>query len=86
MTVAGVGTDAPIKCSRDVYIKPDMTLADATAKGPYDAVVVPGGMGGAENVANVSKYFCQEFTVVFCFCLHVCISVRFNVKTRFHAD
>ncbi|XP_064097012.1 protein dj-1beta-like [Macrobrachium nipponense] len=51
VTVAGVGGDGPVKCSRDVYIKPDMTLTAAVAKGPYDAVVIPGGMQGSENVA-----------------------------------
>lgn len=51
VTVAGLGSCDPIKCSRDVYIKPDMSLADAASKGPYDAVVIPGGLKGSENLA-----------------------------------
>ncbi|KAK7076419.1 Protein deglycase DJ-1zDJ-1 [Halocaridina rubra] len=51
VTVAGLGGDGPIKCSRDVYIKSDVSLADAMGKAPYDAVVIPGGMKGSENLA-----------------------------------
>ncbi|XP_068234488.1 Parkinson disease protein 7 homolog [Palaemon carinicauda] len=39
-----------VKCSRNVYIKTDMSFKNAVAKGPYDAVI-PGGMQGSENVA-----------------------------------
>ncbi|CAH0390576.1 unnamed protein product [Bemisia tabaci] len=41
--VAGLkGTD-PVKCSRDVYIKPDLSFDEALKNGPYDVVVLPGG-------------------------------------------
>jgi protein DJ-1 len=45
VTVAGVDGPGPVKCSRDVVIVPDCSLADAVKKGPYDAVVLPGGAG-----------------------------------------
>ncbi|XP_054269025.1 protein dj-1beta-like [Macrosteles quadrilineatus] len=45
VVVAGVEGSNPVKCSRDVVIVPDTSLAEAVKKGPYDAVVLPGGMG-----------------------------------------
>lgn len=32
-----------MKCSRDVYIKPDLSFDEALKNGPYDVVVLPGG-------------------------------------------
>lgn len=32
---------------------PDLSLSDAIKKGPYDAVVLPGGLGGAKTFAEV---------------------------------
>lgn len=54
MTVGGVGGAESVRCSRDVVLLPDMSLEEAVAKGPYDAVVLPGGLKGAENIAKVS--------------------------------
>lgn len=51
VTVAGLNGSDPVKCSRDVVIKPDMSLADAASKAPYDAIVIPGGLKGSENIA-----------------------------------
>ncbi|XP_046672005.1 protein dj-1beta-like [Homalodisca vitripennis] len=45
VTVAGVEGSNPVKCSRDVVIVPDTSLAEAVKKGPYDALVLPGGAG-----------------------------------------
>lgn len=45
VTVAGVEGAGPVKCSRDIVIVPDTSLTDAVQKGPYDAVVLPGGAG-----------------------------------------
>lgn len=53
VTVAGLDGADPICCSRDVVIKPDTALADAVSKGPYDAVVLPGGLKGAESLGKV---------------------------------
>jgi len=52
VTVAGVDGDATVKCSRGVFIKPDLSLKDALKSAPYDAVIMPGGLGGAENLAK----------------------------------
>lgn len=41
-----------MKCSRDVVIKPDIGLCDVTAKGPFDVLVLPGGLGGAKTLAG----------------------------------
>lgn len=46
--MAGLPCDSPIKCSRDVVIKPDTCTKDAISKAPYDAIVLPGGLGGAK--------------------------------------
>lgn len=55
MTVAGLAGAGEVKCSRDVVMKPDMSLEDAAAKGPYDAVVLPGGLKGSENMGQVCQ-------------------------------
>lgn len=55
VTIAGLtGTD-PVVCSRNVKLVPDISLDDAMAKGPYDAIVLPGGGDGAKNLANSDK-------------------------------
>ncbi|XP_055686675.1 protein dj-1beta-like [Lutzomyia longipalpis] len=51
VTVGGLGTTVPIKCSRDVVIHPDVPLSEA-AKQEYDAIVLPGGLGGAKAMAE----------------------------------
>lgn len=54
VTVAGLeGTD-PVKCSRNIVIKPDKSLEEA-AKTDYDVVLCPGGMEGAKSLAGSSK-------------------------------
>ena len=54
VTVAGVNGNSPVKCSREIVICPDAGLDDALKKGPYDVVVLPGGLGGAKAFAAVS--------------------------------
>ncbi|XP_026478864.1 protein dj-1beta-like [Ctenocephalides felis] len=49
--LAGLCGNKPVKCRSDSVISPDIGLADA--KGPYDAIVLPGGLDG-------SKAFCQS--------------------------
>ncbi|KAK9876124.1 hypothetical protein WA026_011241 [Henosepilachna vigintioctopunctata] len=50
--VAGIPNSSTIKCSRQVNIVPDCSLADATSKGPYDVIVLPGGLGGAQALSK----------------------------------
>ncbi|XP_045112293.1 Parkinson disease protein 7-like [Portunus trituberculatus] len=52
VTVGGIDGSGSVLCSRDVVMLPDMSLEEAVAKGPYDAVVIPGGLKGAENIAQ----------------------------------
>ena len=52
VTVAGVGGEA-ITGSREVIIKPDVSLEECDLE--PDAVILPGGMPGAENLATSSK-------------------------------
>nr|CAB3264656.1 protein DJ-1-like [Phallusia mammillata] len=54
VTVAGVEGDKPITCSRQVKIVPDADIATALQSGPYDAIVLPGGMQGAKTFAKAS--------------------------------
>ncbi|BES87553.1 response to oxidative stress [Nesidiocoris tenuis] len=56
VTVAGLKDNGPVKCSRDVVLVPDASLTDALKSGPYDAVILPGGLGG-------SKLFCESAEV-----------------------
>ena len=53
-TLASVSEDdcMVIKCSRDVKIQADATLKEAISKGPYDVIVLPGGLKGAQNLAS----------------------------------
>lgn len=48
--LAGLRDGKPVRCSRGVQLVPDLALAAAT--GDYDAIVVPGGGGGAERLAH----------------------------------
>jgi len=52
VTLAGLESASPVKCSRDVQIVPDMSLEEASTKGPYDVVVLPGGLGGSKRLAE----------------------------------
>jgi protein DJ-1 len=54
VTVAGLAGTDPVKCSRSVVVCPDCSLQDAVSKAPFDAIVLPGGLGGAKNLAAVS--------------------------------
>ena len=51
VTVAGLTGDTPVLCSRNVQVKPDVTL-DSVKSTKFDAVVLPGGAKGAENLAK----------------------------------
>ncbi|KAF6207497.1 hypothetical protein GE061_015943 [Apolygus lucorum] len=48
VTVAGLVGKEATKCSRDVVIVPDASLDEALKCGPFDAVILPGGLGGSE--------------------------------------
>ncbi|KAH8418684.1 hypothetical protein KR222_009790, partial [Zaprionus bogoriensis] len=54
VTVAGLNGKEPVKCSRDIVIVPDKSLDEAVADQQYDAVVLPGGLGGS-NAMGESK-------------------------------
>jgi protein DJ-1 len=49
VVLAGLAGAEPVRCSRGVRIVPDTALADVS--GPFDVVILPGGMGGAERLA-----------------------------------
>ncbi|XP_002731793.1 Parkinson disease protein 7 homolog [Saccoglossus kowalevskii] len=55
VTVAGLTGDQTVNCSRNVVIKPDSSLDDAMKQGQYDAVVLPGGAKGAQNLSQSAK-------------------------------
>ncbi|OXA51823.1 Protein deglycase DJ-1 [Folsomia candida] len=48
VTVAGLGDSTPKICSRDVIVGVEMSLMDANGSCPYDAILLPGGLKGAE--------------------------------------
>ncbi|XP_075263692.1 Parkinson disease protein 7 homolog [Convolutriloba macropyga] len=63
VTLAGLSSADPVTCSRDVVIKPDCSLS-SVADSTYDAVLIPGGAKGAENLANdatVGKILTKHF-------------------------
>lgn len=54
VVLAGVDGDGPVRCSRGVRIVPDVSLdsvAAAAERGEFDAIVLPGGAGGADLLA-----------------------------------
>ena len=55
VTLAGIESSAPVTCSRDVRIVPDASLEEAASQGPYDVVVLPGGLGGSKRLAESQK-------------------------------
>ncbi len=50
VTLAGLAGSGAVACSRGLRILPDVALGDVA--GSFDAVVLPGGAQGAENLAN----------------------------------
>ncbi|XP_065833416.1 Parkinson disease protein 7 homolog isoform X2 [Oscarella lobularis] len=55
VTIAGLNESGPILCSRNVQVQPDMELTEAQEKGTYDAVVLPGGAGGAKELSSSAQ-------------------------------
>ena len=53
-TVAGLNSSDAVKCSCGMKLLPDMSL-DEALKSDYDAVVLPGGLGGSEAFCASSK-------------------------------
>ncbi|XP_016950871.1 protein dj-1beta [Drosophila biarmipes] len=51
VTVAGLNDAEAVKCSRDVQILPDTSLAKVSAD-KFDVVVLPGGLGGSNAMAE----------------------------------
>ena len=52
VTLAGLEGKDPVTCSREVVIVPDKSLEEAVQSGPYDVVVLPGGLGGAKKLSE----------------------------------
>ncbi|GAB1602134.1 protein/nucleic acid deglycase DJ-1-like [Argonauta hians] len=52
VTVGGLSGASPVKCSRDVVIVPDKSIQQAVTDAKYDAVVIPGGLKGSENIGS----------------------------------
>ena len=50
VTLAGVAGSGAVTCSRGLRVVPDVALGDVA--GSFDAVVLPGGAQGAENLGN----------------------------------
>lgn len=55
VTLAGLEGSDPVVCSRGVKLVPDTSLDEAVLKGPFDVVVLPGGLGGAKKLAESDK-------------------------------
>jgi len=55
VTVAGVEGPSPVTCSRNVVIVPDCSVEHAQTQGPFDAVVLPGGLTNSQIMAASSK-------------------------------
>lgn len=53
VTLAGLSGVGAHECSRKVKLVPDASLDEAVLKGPYDIVILPGGLGGSKAFAEV---------------------------------
>lgn len=51
VVTAGLGS-GPVKASRGVVLVPDMTLEEASKLDDLDAIALPGGLPGADNLAD----------------------------------
>jgi protein DJ-1 len=49
--LGGLAGFSCVECSRGVKLFPDAILAHAWTAGPYDIVIIPGGIHGAETLA-----------------------------------
>ena len=79
--MAGIAGAEPVTCSRSVVVVPDAPLETAAKSGPYDAVILPGGLGGSQNLGKVrAASVCLRVCVcVSVFCLSVCLYVWLSV-------
>jgi len=53
--LGGLGGFSLAECSRGVKLFPDALLDDALKMGPFDIVIIPGGLQGAETLAASEK-------------------------------
>ncbi|XP_028395939.1 protein/nucleic acid deglycase DJ-1-like [Dendronephthya gigantea] len=53
--IAGLSGADPVQCSRQVVVKPDMSLEEACKKEPFDAVILPGGGGGSKKLSQSAE-------------------------------
>lgn len=51
VTLAGLETAAAVTCSRGMRLVPDVALADLPDASHCNALILPGGLGGAERLA-----------------------------------
>ena len=54
MKLVGLAGTSAATCSRNVKIVPDVDITAVTDSAPVDAVIVPGGLKGADAMAGVS--------------------------------
>ncbi|KAI8817698.1 DJ-1-like protein [Fimicolochytrium jonesii] len=52
VTLAGLNGAGTVTCSRNVKIVPDTALSALQDKNAFDAIILPGGLGGAEAFAK----------------------------------
>lgn len=60
VSVAGLYGTQSVTCSRGVILVPEISLVDAVEAStpePFDIVILPGGMKGAESLAEVTFLF-----------------------------
>ncbi|KAI4454442.1 protein/nucleic acid deglycase dj-1-related [Holotrichia oblita] len=55
VSIAGLPDNKPVKSARNIAIVPDISICDAAAAGPFDVMVLPGGLGGTKAMAD-----CEE--------------------------
>lgn len=78
VTIAGPDRN-PVTCSRGIKKLPEMSLKEAVARGPYDAIVLIGGANGwvalaeSEEVGNLLREQERCDRIIAAICTSKCV-------------
>lgn len=56
--IAGIPDNKPIQCSNGVIITPDIGIKEVPKNGPFDAMILPGGLNGSQAMADSMEMGC----------------------------
>ncbi|ESO11714.1 hypothetical protein HELRODRAFT_156251 [Helobdella robusta] len=86
VTIASLTRADSVKCSRNVVIKPDVSLSEVDSSN-FDILILPGGLKGAENlskcnaVGELLKKFEQQNKYIACICAAPTVLATHKIAT-----